>query len=269
LGAAHPAVHLAHAWERWFARRAERQLSVSSPIPQDNARRRDISDATVLRDLPAARFHPLPAEERAELRRSVGISARPTALLVSASSWTADEDFTLLFDALEICHARLQGEESYPDVVLFLTGRGPLHEMYRQRAAALPKGRIRVEFAWLSQERYGALLGAADLGVCVHRSSSGVDLPMKIADMHGAGLPVCAYDYGPCLAEMIAPGETGLLFKDARQLATQLCDLLHGFDRPDSPLARMRSAVAARRGKSWAEGWEGAAAPLLGFAPRA
>jgi beta-1,4-mannosyltransferase len=286
LGARHPAVRLARWWERLFGPRADLHFCVSSAMREDLADNWGIVDAVVLRDLPAARFRPAPPEERTRFLQALGAGmsgpaanalARPQhdrpAVLVSPTSWTVDEDFTLLFDALAACDAQMKKDEAvagkrlYPDMVVFLTGRGPLRATYEQRAAALPQGRIHIVFAWLSADQYRDLLGAADIGLCLHTSSSGLDLPMKIADMQGAGLPVCAFDYGPCLAEMINPGETGLLFKNDKQLTEHICTLSRDFHLENTVLLPMRAAVEKRRHQTWSDGWAEVAAPLFGLVP--
>lgn len=80
--------------------------------------------------------------------------------------------------------------------------------------------------------------------------------------MFGAGLPVCAVDY-PCITELVQPGVTGLLFRDAPQLATQLQQLLSsGGD--SKQLATLRAGVAKHQLQwRWQDNWQAVAAPVI------
>jgi hypothetical protein len=95
-----------------------------------------------------------------------------------------------------------------------------------------------------------------------------MDLPMKIAEMQGVNLPVCAYDYGPCLAEMVEAGTTAMLFRDSAALSRQIRALLRGFPSGASRLAAMREALRALPRRSWAAEWDDVAAPLFGLGQR-
>jgi beta-1,4-mannosyltransferase len=64
--------------------------------------------------------------------------------------------------------------------LVLVTGKGPLKEQFETKIAAAGMKRVSVKTVWLRAEDYPVLLGAADLGVCLHYSSSGLDLPMKV-----------------------------------------------------------------------------------------
>jgi len=265
VGARHPAVRLARWYEGVVGRRADAHLCVSDALAAELARW-GMRPVAVLRDRPAERFAALePAERRVVRRRladSLGLEGREPAIVISPTSWTRDEDFDLLLAAVRRCEALAQ-ERPFPDLLVLLTGRGARRAAFEAQAAALPGRRIHVRTAWLEPDDYPRVLAAADLGLCLHRSASGLDLPMKIADLHGAGLPVCALDYGPCLDEMLRHEDTGLRFADADTLARQWMMLLAGFPAATPELDRLRANVEKARGTTWRAGWEAEAREIL------
>jgi beta-1,4-mannosyltransferase len=179
LGRRHPAVRLARAYERALARRAHAHLCVSHAMKRALETEWGVHAVTVLHDRPHHRFTPLPVEARAQARRAFGVEAR-AALVVSATSWTDDEDFDVLVDALTRYDGLIDGGARAPLHVV-ISGRGPLRERFERTLPAFK--RVRVHTVWLDADDYPRLLAAADLGLSLHRSASGVDLPMKIADM--------------------------------------------------------------------------------------
>ncbi len=265
LGARHPGVAVARWYEGLLGRRADAHLCVSDALAAELARW-GMRPVSVLHDRPAARFAPLDAASRRAVRRrlvdSLGLGGREPAIVVSPTSWTRDEDFDLLLEAVQRCEALVR-DRAFPEVLVLLTGRGARRAGFEARAAALPGRRLHVRTAWLEPDDYPRVLSAADLGLCLHRSASGLDLPMKIVDLHGAGLPVCALDYGPCLDEMLRHDDTGLRFADAETLARQWVALLATFPAATPELDRLRANVEQARGTTWRAGWEAEAREIL------
>ena len=79
----------------------------------------------------------------------------------------------------------LAGTGAIPHIVLCVTGKGPQRAMYEERIRGLGLSSVSVSTMWLAQEDYPRLLGACDLGVSLHTSTSGLDLPMKVVVRRG------------------------------------------------------------------------------------
>ena len=115
---------------------------------------------------------------------------------------------------------------------------------------------------WLDAEDYPVLLGAADLGVSLHTSSSGLDLPMKVVDMFGCGLPACAASFN-CIGELVRDGVDGRLFQNARSLADLLLELLRGFPDEQLPMRTIKEGAAVRSQRRWDDEWMRVVAPII------
>ncbi|KIS67553.1 chitobiosyldiphosphodolichol beta-1,4 mannosyltransferase [Mycosarcoma maydis] len=125
---------------------------------------------------------------------------------------------------------------SLPKLLIIVTGKGELKARYLAEIAHLEATEawqfVRIRTAWLESQDYPLLLGSADLGVSLHTSSSGLDLPMKVVDMLGCGLPVCALDFA-CLDELVCERWNGVVFRDAEGLARQWESLLANHPLPN------------------------------------
>jgi beta-1,4-mannosyltransferase len=273
LGQWHPVVRLARWFERRDARRVEGNLCVSRGLAAFLQSRFGVKRAQVLYDRPASAFTAIERGDRERYRQALfgrlGVHANPVGFIVCPTSWTEDEDFDVIIDAVLRLEERIRGWEAahsdrrFPDLVILVTGDGERRAQFERRFAGLPARRIQLRARWLEPDDYPRVVGSADLGLCLHRSSSGLDIPMKIADLFGAGVPVCALDYGACLAERVRHGDNGLLFSAADQLADVLFDLFEAYPSDQQLLDRLRSGARKSARPTWEEGWASEARQLL------
>ncbi|PHH87340.1 hypothetical protein CDD83_9002 [Cordyceps sp. RAO-2017] len=234
------------------------------------------SPVHTLHDRPADIFQPLRSakdrfeflsrlpETRGQARDIVDGAVR---LVVSSTSWTADEDFGILLDALVSYANPAASSTSEPPspILAIITGKGPEKEAYVKRIEELQDGGrlpgIRILTAWLSNRDYASLLASADLGISLHKSSSGVDLPMKVVDMFGAGLPVAAYSAFESFGELVREGENGCGFETSAQLAEIVGRLLSSTGERE--LATLRQGAVREGSLRWDAEWDRVVAGLI------
>ncbi len=265
-GAARTAAGLRFGESR-LARRADAHLCVSQAL-RDWLLRECGVRAAVLYDRPPAWFAATDAGRSAELRAHViveaGLPADRTVLIVSPTSWTADEDFGLLLDAVARVDVMLRNvPRGFPPLLILATGQGSGRAAFEARlAGAATYELITVRTGWVEPRDYPLLLASADAGLCLHRSSSGVDLPMKVSDMFGVGVPVLALGYA-ALTERVRQGVNGEIFEDADSLARLLIDLWSPGDAASSRRRALREGSIESGHDRWMDGWTREAAPTL------
>lgn len=181
-----------------------------------------------------------------------------------------------------------------PDLVCFITGKGPLRDQHkamieeRSRSEGWATGasttngsserrpRVFVHLVWLEASDYPRLLGCADVGVSLHVSSSGFDLPMKVVDCFGCGTPVCARGF-PSAGELVKQDKNGYLFDTAQELADELKELLRDFREFPSRLDLLRAGITSTKygveatgpferplgWETWEDEWERLISPIV------
>lgn len=237
LGAEHALVRLAARYEGVMARRAVRHLCVSRAMQADLKGKFGIR-TEVLYDRPVECSALVP-------------DATGRLIAVCPSGWTADEDMAMLLDALEFLTPR--------EIEVHLTGNGPMRSQFQKRIDGLRAAGWAIHAGFLPEAEYRARVGRCHLGISLHRSSSGLDLAMKVVDLFAAGVPVCALDYGGSLCEQVRNGETGLLFRTASELAA----LLERVQRDPSMLEPLRRRIREQWKTTWSDEWRRVAGPIF------
>jgi beta-1,4-mannosyltransferase len=266
LGPSHPLVKISAWYEKAFAKAAAHHITVT------NAMARVLRDdygvqASALHDRPAAIFKPISPKQRTDFLSQLSETAQyaadlspssktPWKLIVSSTSWTADEDFSLLLSALCTYSAAATSATHLPRILAIITGKGPQKEHYMNQIRALNQDKkllnVVILTAWLSPSGYASLLASADLGVSLHTSSSGVDLPMKVVDMFGAGLPVVGWGAFEAWPELVKEDVNGKGFDSADQLAEQLVSL---FGKDEKLLEKLKNGAMKESGNRWDDEW--------------
>src|SRR5262245_6936641 len=115
LGRWHPAVRLARWYERRDARRVDANLCVSRGMAAFLQNRFGVKNTHVLYDRPGSVFTALERPERERFRQGLfgrlGIRLTQTGLIVCPTSWTEDEDFDVVIEAVTLLEERIRGWE--------------------------------------------------------------------------------------------------------------------------------------------------------------
>lgn len=271
LGNTHPLVRISEWYEGFFSKHAYAHFTVT------NAMARVLQDkwnvkAVALHDRPPKHFQPLsPAQRSAFLHRlpettqyAPELEKGTWRLVVSSTSWTPDEDFSILLDSLVAYAASTSTNTHLPKILAIITGKGPQKQAYLDRIRRLTQEgklpNVVLTTAWLSSEDYASLLGSADLGISLHTSSSGVDLPMKVVDMFGAGLPVAGWSRFEAWPELVTEGVNGRGFGSAEELTRILEGMFVG---KGGELERLRQGVLEEGKRRWDDEWRPVAGRLF------
>ncbi|KAL2410539.1 Chitobiosyldiphosphodolichol beta-mannosyltransferase [Exophiala dermatitidis] len=276
LGSDHPMVTVSKWYETTLAKAALANFTVTNAMAKVlKSNFRITAPVLTLHDRPANLYQPLLESERlAFLQRYAALAKhfnaivdKKTRLVVSSTSWTADEDFGIFLDALCSYSASATSTHPHlPELAVVITGKGPQKQLYLEKIRDLRQGdaleMVSIYTDWLTFEDYALLLGSADLGVSLHTSSSGVDLPMKVVDMFGAALPVAGWNKYEAWSELVTEDVNGKGFGSAEELADILRQL---FDPNSQQLAKLKEGARVESRRRWDTEWGPVAGKLLGL----
>ena len=245
-------VNLACRYEKYFGKKSDLNFCVSQAEKRDLKKEFGI-EAICLPDRPVkGLFKFLNEQEANELYKkypnelsSLIDSHLPEnknnkpIVMISSTSWTPDEDFSILLQSFikteEMILEHIEDKDKKSSInvtkekikkILFLiTGRGPLRDNFMKKVNEAKLKYFDVKSIWLDSDDYPKLLSLVDLGISLHYSSSGIDLPMKVVDMFSGCLPVASIYYDT-IVELVEENKNGFLFKNDKELCKILKNVI-------------------------------------------
>ncbi len=280
LGKSSQLVRISKVYERVLSWNAYGHFCVTDAMAKQLVRGYGLTTPVIpLHDRPASIFQVLDPQQRSQFLQFLpqlgiceqttvdSIKSGKTKVIVSSTSWTPDEDFSILLNALIEYSDRANQGESKTKILAVITGKGPKRATFegqvRHHEQAGNLKRVIIKTTYLDDiSDYAKLLGVADLGISLHTSSSGVDLPMKVVDMFGAGLPVAGWGDFEAWPELVTEGQNGRSFRDSRGLQKILTELFCG---DPQPLKKLKAGAVKEGERRWDDEWDPIAGKLFGL----
>lgn len=256
----HPAVKILKLYERLFSRFAWLNLTVTNKMKHFLIEDFGVfpSKIITLYDRPGPQFVPL--SETTLTKKSLlehdlfsGVDdIEDYKILVTATSFTPDEDFGILLRALKNYH---DSKELNTPLFVVVTGKGPLKNSFLSQVEKLQfLKKVIIRNAWLSAEEYPLILAVADLAVSLHTSLSGIDLPMKIVDFFGVGVPVVTLSF-PAIDELVKENINGLITRPGYDADSEIFRLISEVVSDEDLLETLKAGALAESKKRWRENW--------------
>ncbi|EEB07025.1 mannosyltransferase complex subunit Alg1 [Schizosaccharomyces japonicus yFS275] len=251
LGKNHMLVKIMKAYELFLGRFAYKHLCVSNAMSEVLGNW-GLKPTYVLYDRPPSHFKPLSKKPYNLL--GTAFNPKTCKLLVSSTSWTPDEDIFVLYKALE----EYDAQPNASPILAVITGKGPMKQDFLDHVKEHPLQHVRFLTPWLSTGDYPRLLACADLGVSLHTSSSGVDLPMKVVDLFGCGIPVLSLPF-PAITELVKDGRNGKIVGDAHEMAVTIQNLFTN----TKELSSLKRGAMSESKHRWDEEWDTVASQVF------
>lgn len=261
LGERHFLVKICKLYEKYLGRFADLNLTVTKSMKTFLFQVFGLTKkkVVVLYDKANNEFKPLVNTEQSKRQLLSELSSKYPKLyqglkpnekiIVSSTSFTADEDFNILLTALKLYEEK---NECKNPLRVIITGKGPQQAEFLLKVAALKLQKVSIHNAWLDFEDYPKVLSLADLGISLHTSSSGLDLPMKIVDMFGCGVPVISLNF-PAIAELVEDGNNGVIVNDSQEMFEELKILLV---EDNKMLHRLKDGAIEKSHERWEDNWD-------------